>query len=67
MSGNWYRVGIKIDTESDFMQLKIIYKNSVKVHIHIYIISSIIKLYENARVFVCTSHMNIGGALWKKK
>lgn len=47
MSGNWYRVGIKIDTESDFMQLKMIYKNSVKVHIHIYILSGIIKLYEN--------------------
>ena len=47
MSGNWYRAGMKIDTESDLMQLKMIHKNSVKVHIHIYILSSIIKLYEN--------------------
>ena len=51
MSGNWYRAGIKIDTESDLMQLKMIHKNSVKVHIHIYILSSIIKLYENFNLY----------------
>ena len=37
--GNQYRAGIKIDIESDLVQLKMIYKNSVKVKTHIYIYS----------------------------